>query len=165
MSKKIVVDEETGVIISELGTGDRIVRKSSMEYLNCNMEFKTTNFIKLNTKELQLTLKDLNQSEKMFLISIIPYVAYSTCILRYDNGKDITTEQLRKIVDLSRNKFFEVQKGLREKYIIFAQKTNRGNKYYVNPWIIYKGNRINKDLKTMFSDYKIKHLQKEWRDL
>jgi len=177
----LVVEANTGEITSELYPGDRIVRKTSVESYKKNIKknekndnneeiefiyWNTKSFYKVNVAELRLWLDDLSQAEKAFLFSIAPYISFDDCHLQYGNGVDIGTEDLIKITQMSRGLVYKTISSLIEKDILYKGKNSKNRQYFVNPWLFCKGNRINKVLKTMFKNYKIRSKGNiEWKDL
>lgn len=176
----LVVEANTGEITSELYPGDRIVRKTSVESYKKNIKknekndnneeiefiyWNTKSFYKVNVAELRLWLDDLSQAEKAFLFSIAPYISFDDCHLQYGNGVDIGTEDLIKITQMSRGLVYKTISSLIEKDILYKGKNSKNRQYFVNPWLFCKGNRINKVLKTMFKNYKIRSKGNiEWKD-
>lgn len=173
-----LVSKETGEITNNLHEGDRIIRKKSsksyskiksiknntdnvINYENWNLE----NFYKANIPEMRLLMKDLSQAEKAFLFSIAPYVSFDDCHLQYGNGVDIGSEDLVKISRMSRGLTYETIKSLINKDILYKGKNSKNKQYFVNPWLFCKGNRINKVLRTMFKNYRIRVFKKKWKDI
>lgn len=168
-----IVNSETGEISTDLYAGDRIVRASSKKSYKKKVEIpkecETWNleeFYKANILEMRLLMKDLSQAEKAFLFSIAPYVSFDDCHLQYGNGLDIGTEELIKITNLSRGLVYQTIESLVKKDILYKGRNSKSRQYFVNPWLFCKGNRINKVLKTMFKNYKIRVLDgKKWKDI
>jgi sugar-specific transcriptional regulator TrmB len=177
--KAHVVNVETGEITNQIFEGDSILRKESQDALKKLKEVKEetqkqcetliwnmSNFMKMNITEVRLWMDDLNQAEKAFLFSIVPCVSYDDCHLQTHDGKDIGTEELVKITKLSRSLVYETIESLIKKDILYKGKNSKNRQYFVNPWIFCKGNRINRVLKTMFKNYKIRILGgKQWKDV
>lgn len=176
--KAHVVSAETGEITTEIYAGDSIRRKESkdaykkfkdsesnkkpIETLVWNM----SNFMKMNTMEVSLWMDDLSQAEKAFLFSVVPCVSYDDCHLETHDHKDIGTEDLVRITKLSRSLVYQTIDSLIQKDILYKGKNSKNRQYFVNPWIFCKGNRINKVLKTMFKNYRIRVLGgKQWKDV
>ena len=177
--KAHVVSKNTGEIVAELYEGDSILRKESKEAhkkfedsknesrkVSETLVWSMTNFMKMNTVEVRLWMDELSQAEKAFLFSIVPCVSFDDCHLQTHDGEDIGTEDLIKIANMSRGVLYETIKSLAKKDIIYRGKNSKNRQYFVNPWLFCKGNRINKVLKTMFKNYKIKVLGgKQWKDV
>lgn len=123
-------------------------------------------FYKGNIDEIRKTMQNLNVYEKAFLYSIVPYIGYEDCCLKYDNGNELKFEALVDISGISRSKLAEVISSLVEKDIVYKGKNSNTIQYFVNPWLFCKGNRINKVLKTMFKNYEIQTKDGiRWKDL
>lgn len=172
-SSRIVICSKTGEIDTVLSEGDRIVRKASTRAANEKkekdksfMSWNVENFIKANIPEMQLLLKELSSSEKAFLFSISPYISYEDCHLQYRNGVDIGTSDLIDITGMSRSLVYEMINSLVQKDILYKGKNSRNRQFFVNPWLFSKGNRVNRVLRTMFKNYKIRVLGgRRWKDI
>lgn len=163
-----IVNTGTGEIENEIRVGDRhkITRRESIEYLSQFQEWRIEQFYKGHIEEIRKLMKELSTNEKAFLFSVAIYVGYEDCCLKYSNGKDITTEDLVKITGLGRSTLFETIKSLAKKDIIYRGKNSKNRQYFVNPWLFCKGNRINKVLRTMFKNYKVRvRGGMAWKDL
>ena len=166
MSERLVVDPETGEVVNRLRSGDRVLKAESIEYLASTQEWKLDNFFKGHAGEINKWLKELSVNEKAFLFSIMSYVSYEDCHLQYSNGNDIGTEDLVRITNMPRRTVYETVNSLTEKDIIYRGKNSKNRQYFVNPWLFCKGNRINKVLKTMFKNYRIRVLGGvQWKSL
>ena len=161
MENKVVsyiVDAETGEACNEIREGDRhrVVRKESIDYLSQHQDWKMEHFYKGHTDEIRKLMRELSTNEKAFLFSVVVYVGYEDCCIKHPNGKDITTSDLMEITGLGKSYFYETVNGLIKKDIIYKGKNSKNRQYFVNPWLFCKGNRINKVLKTMFKNYKVR---------
>ena len=175
---RIVLDTETGVIVGELDKGDRVLKYNSIEAYRRMQESKYIKdrqdkcqdwiidyFYKGNIAEIRAIMKELVTYVKAFLYSIAPFVSYEDCCLKYDNGKELSFDTLSEISGISKGKLSETIKKLIDKDILYKGKNSKNTQYFVNPWLFCKGNRINKVLKTMFKNYKIRTLGIRWREL
>lgn len=173
-----VIDPNTNETVNYINKGDKIVRKTSInafkelkkvETKDTCVNWNIKEFYKTNTEEMQLIIKELSQSEKAFLFSITSYVSFDDNLLQIGKGKhavDIGTEDLIDITGMSRSTLYATIESLASKDIIYRGKNSRNKQYFVNPWLFCKGNRINKVLKTMFKNYKIRCKDNvEWKDL
>lgn len=164
----IIIERETGEITNEIRPGDRlkITRRESIEYLSQYSEWKLEHFYKGHINEMRVLMKELSTNEKAFLFAIAPYVGYEDCCLKYSNGREITSNSLVEITGLSRSAVFDTIRNLIKKDILYRGKNSKNRQYFVNPWVFCKGNRINKVLKTMFKNYKIRIMGGiRWKDL
>ena len=145
----------------ESDTGRKINELETENYEMWNLEV----FYKGNVKEIQAIMKELNVYEKAFLYSIVPYIGYDDCCLKFNNGTELSFEKMVEISGISKGKLSETIKKLINKDILYKGKNSKNTQYFVNPWLFCKGNRINKVLKTMFKNYKIRTLGVRWREL
>ena len=123
-------------------------------------------FLKLNLKELQMIIPNLDVYEKALLCSIIPYVGYEDCCIKSINGIELDIDKMIEISGISKRKLQDVIKSLVNKHILYKKKNGKKCKYFVNPWLVCKGNTINGNLKAMFKDYEIQILDGiRWKEL
>ena len=163
--KKLVVDECTGEILNELNEGDRIVRKKSLEYLANMNTWKIEHFYKGHIGEIRSILSELNRNERAFLFSIASYVGYEDCCLKHDNGNELKFSDLIKLSGMAKSLTSEVVNSLIKKDILYKGKNSKNIQYFINPWIFCKGQRINNVLKTMFKNYRVRVVNKKWKDI
>lgn len=176
--KSYVIDPYTKEQTNVLKKGDKIVRKASIDsFKNLKQQiadagcekWKMKEFYKANTDEMQLISKELSMSEKAFLFSIAPYVSFDDNHLQKGHGKkavDIGTEDLIDITGMSRSTLYDTINLLAEKDVIYRGRNSRNKQYFINPWLFCKGNMINKVLKTMFKNYKVRSKDNTcWKDL
>jgi len=164
----LIVSADTGEVLDRVKPGDRmkITRLESLEYLSQFDDWSLEHFYKGHVGEIRKLMDELSTNEKAFLFAIAPCVNYDDCCLKYSNGKDITSSDLVKITGLGRGTVFDTIRSLTEKDIVYRGKNSKNRQYFVNPWIFCKGNRINKVLKTMFKNYRIRVMDGiRWRDL
>lgn len=165
MSELALLNRSTGEI-SELNVGDRVLRKQSIDYLNTYQEWRIEHFYKGNIDELRKQLLALSINERAFLMSIATYVGYTDCCLKYDNGNTLDTDDLMSLCGMQKSLLYATLDSLRKKDIIYKGKNSNGVQYFVNPWLFVKGNKINRVLKTMFCNYKIKIMGgQKWGEL
>ena len=181
-----IIEKTTGEILADEDEGDRVkityMKESSINAFKKKLESDTERkinelstgnyemwnlevFYKGNVKEIQAIMKELNVYEKAFLYSIAPFVSYEDCCLKYDNGKELSFNTLSEISGISKGKLSGTIKKLIDKDILYKGKNSKNTQYFVNPWLFCKGNRINKVLKTMFKNYKIRTLGIRWKEL
>lgn len=166
MEKAKIVSVDTGEIIGSLEEGDRIIKRNTTEYLKRTEEWKFENFYKGNIDEIVEWIKDLSMAEKAFLFSIVPYISYEDCRLQYRNKKDIDIKDMIKVTGLSKNTVYSVVKSLKEKDILYQGENSSNRQWFINPWLFCRGQRLNKVLRTMFKNYKIRVLGgKKWADI
>jgi hypothetical protein len=165
LATKNVIDEH-GEILTSLNPGDRILRNKSVEYLSDTQIWNIKKFYKGNIEELRKQLESLSTYEKAFLFTIVTYVGYTDCCIKYDNGNCIGFDDLVGLTRMGRSKTNETINSLVKKDIVYKGRNSKGLQYFVNPWLFYKGNNINNVLKTMFKNYRVKVMgDKKWGDL
>lgn len=162
---KVVVDTDTGEVVTEIKLGDRIVRAKTIEYLNNTQEWKIEHFYKGNLAEIKKWMKELSPNEKAILFTVSPYVGYEDCCLKHENGNMISFDDIVELSGLSRSTVSETINSLLAKDILYKGKNGKERQYFVNPWLFAKGNRINKVLKTMFRNYRVRVINKRWKDI
>jgi len=166
ISKPGKIVDENGEIIGSINIGDRIIRKESIDFLVGKEVWKIEHFYKGNIAEMRKQLESLSTYEKAFLFSIAMYVGYEDCCIKYDNGRCLGFDDLIKISKFSREKAWNTINSLIKMDIIYKGKNSMGLQYFVNPWLFCKGTRIDKVLKTMFKNYRVKVMNgTKWGDL
>jgi hypothetical protein len=169
-NKKYIIDNN-GQVLTEINPGDRIktIRKESLEFLERQRELQEWNiihFYKGNIDEIKQLNEDLTNSEMGILFAIIPYINYDDCCLKFENGKELGFDDMISLGKLSRGKTSEVLNELRKKDVIYKGLNSEGLQYFVNPWLFCKGNKIDKVLKTMFKNYRIRIKQNQkWDEI
>lgn len=162
----LVVDPKTGEIKGNLNEVDRILKQKSLAYLQETQEWNMGHFFKGSVEEVRKILVDLSTCERAFLFSIMAYISYDDCHLGYSNGEDIGTNDLINIGGMGRSTTFEVINSLIKKDILYKGRNSKNRQYFINPWLFCKGHRINKVLRTMFKNYKIRVLNGiQWKNL
>lgn len=172
----IVVDENGEIIegrVAILNEGDRVVRRRSLEFLKGKEKRKpihvgeyinilADNFVMCHLDELKLISEALDMYEKGMLMTVMPYVGYEDCCIKKGDGTPLNVNDFTKLTGLSKSKVYKIVASLIEKNILYKDKKG----YFVNPWLFYKGTKLNKDLIYMFGEYEIrcKDMMK-WIDL
>jgi hypothetical protein len=167
-SKKVIrrlIDPETGETVC-MYEGDRILRNSSLEHLSDVEKLEIKHFLQGNVDELIYVLPTLEINEKAILLSVIPYVGYHDCCLKFKNGKNLNTDNIIAISTLSLKTGYSIVNNLIKKNIFYKGKNSKGRQYFVNPWLFNRGVTTNKVLKTMFENYIIRSKDNtKWKDL
>lgn len=164
-----IINVTTGEVIDSIYEGDRVVHSGKIR--DAKPDYPTVfwdndDFHKGYNKELKLLMSELSTAEKSLLFSVMPYIQYDSCCLSFDDNTDIQSEDMADICGISRKTAYFIIDVLVQKDILYRGKNSRGRQYYINPWLFSKGNRINKTLKSMFKNYKIRSLNnKKWSQL
>ena len=166
MSKRLVIDEDSGEVVNRLVEGDRILKAKSIEKLKNQDKWVTGSFSKINNEEMKLLTQLLTASECSVILKLIPYVSYNSCVIQHQNGKDINFDGIVKLCGMSYVTTMETVNSLVSKDILYKGRNSKGNQYFMNPWIAYRGNTINKVLFDMFKNYKVlSRGGKAWKEI
>ena len=107
--------------------------------------------------------KYLTSREKIFLMDIIPYIAFSSnCIvldIKVKNPVPANITEISKLIDTERSHTSRIINSLTKKGLIFKGESglegNNAKAYaiFINPHIIYTGDKdnVNESLKVMFN--------------
>lgn len=109
-------------------------------------------FYKGNINKLKKNMTNLDIYERAFLFSIVPYIGYEDCCLKYDNGKEIGFTNLIEISKISKRKVQDIIGSLVEKNILYKEKDGKTIRYFVNPYLFCKGSRIQSRLCSIFEN-------------
>jgi hypothetical protein len=167
--RSLVVDELTGEVTNEMRPGDRVLRKESAESyakLESVREWKINHYYRGNLPEIRKWMKGLSPQEKALLFTVSPYVGYTDCCLKHDNGNMFRFRDMVELSCLARSSAAVALRGLIDKDILYRGKNSKEIQYFMNPWLFSKGHTINKILQTMFRNYRIKVCQNiKWGNL
>ena len=154
---RCIIDTETGELLGELDKGDRIVKKKSVEYLESTEKVE---IISSNRQErfskLYYSINDILQEEfttvndyKLYM-TLMRYVRYDSCILAYDNGKEL---KQKDIIELSKIPSSTCRRTI-QKFIDIELLKKGESVFYCNPYVFCKGNRVYKSVIKKFKDSK-----------
>ena len=162
-----VVSVETGEIVDEIYTGDKIVHQKDKVETDIIYDFNSDKpFVKLYLGVTKLR-KYLTPGEFAITISLADFICYDDCILRkggHKNGKVLTMKDLAEEMDLNYDYLRKTFSTLRKKGIISLYEIGNKNNskdmklsdipkgIVVNPHIFTKGTNLNKTILGMFSD-------------
>ncbi len=91
--------------------------------------------------------------EERGIISLLSGYLYFESNLLCKDGKPLQRKDLEKILGKGHNAVDKYMKTLVEKGILAKVKVKNSVHYYMNPYVCYMGNRIDKTLLDMFKDY------------
>lgn len=147
MVKKIVNSD--GEIVGKIFDGDRIIRKSSIEYLKNTEKSMIDNFIKISNESIDVLL-ELNLSEiKIFLIAC-KYIRYESGLIAFKNGNPLSYKDFATLLNVHEVTASKKIESLIKKNILCRERNGNKVYYYGNPNIFCKGKRINKELYKKF---------------
>lgn len=158
-----VVSSETGEIIDDIYSGDKVVHKKTDEQKDDHIIYNFNSdkpFVKLYLGVNELR-KHLTPGEFTIAISLADFICYEDCILRkggHLNGKILSIEDLSVEMDMNYEALRKQINSLVKKGVIGIHKTGCKDKpntlvkaITVNPYIYTKGNNINETIASLFS--------------
>jgi DNA-binding MarR family transcriptional regulator len=164
----IIMNTKTGEIDKEIKDGDiiKVIRKESLDYLDTYETWVVERFFKGNISEIEKLLTELTIGEKALLFFIVPFIGYNDCCIKHRNNSCMNIEDIIQKTGISKPTVHKSINSLIKKDILYKGKNSKEVQIFINPWLFCKGNRINKVLKTMFKNYKIKVMNNtKWKDL
>lgn len=93
---------------------------------------------------------NLTRTEIAFLKEIGEFLLWQVNMLVDENGNPLNQTELSKLMDISTRTIRNNMKTLEEKKCIFSIPYNKDTYYLVNPYLLYKGGKINIVLPTLF---------------
>ena len=142
-----VIDElKDGQVFVVLQEGDRILRKDDIEPVEKTVEIRMR-FAKVNF----MVIGEICDKYSIFG-KLIQYVGYGTGKLIHRNGRLITRENLPEICGVSKITVDRQLKGMLKDDILKKELTVDGIAYFMNPYIVHLGKRINYSLFEMFKN-------------
>lgn len=153
--KRYIVNED-GVIENEIEFGDRLIKAKSLDILNRTITIqKGEQFVKLYTRSIKdLVLCNLNAPEFIIINICISHLQYLSGLVCFENGKQINRNDFIVLSGLSERTLDRALSTLVVKKILGKVKVGHDIKYYVNPYIFMKGDKVNKTLHSMFKSSK-----------
>ncbi len=151
-----IVSDATGEIIDELHEGDRIVRGNSTDYLNQTIEMeKDKRFLKIYDTTFSLLADEpLTGNQWRIIATLSTHFQYGSGLVAFSNGVPLTPNHICQLTNVSRSTVFDTLDILVKKRILAKTKVGNDVKYFINPYLFCRGNRINKTLHSMFKDSK-----------
>ena len=149
---RIVIDTETGQIMTELKDGDRIVHAASVEAFH---EFESApqgeTFTKLYHKVIPLIVDcELSASELIMFMHLAVNLRYVSNVAKYPNCKLITRENLQSDLKVSEPTVKRSIYRLIKVGLIVEASTIEGKVFVVNPFVVTVGEKINKTVYDLF---------------
>lgn len=150
--ERLVIDPETGEIITVIKDGDRIIRANSVEKAK---EFEKIpadeSFTKLYHKIIP-ALADckLSAAELMVFIHLATHLRYMSNVAKYPNGKFVTRSSLQKDLKLSEITVKRAVSSLTKVGLIVEASTMDGKVFIVNPYVVMVGDKVNRTVFDLF---------------
>lgn len=145
--KRVIVDAETGEILTELDPRDRIIRSKNLQHLTRNKLIKYVDFVVINQRNIIQLLPLLNSYEAMLLVILFQYLDYNNEALG-GRKKPFRLADIIRINDLPRNSAYRAFKGLKAKGVV----AHTSDGIFINPYIALKGGRVDYDILRLFKD-------------
>ena len=148
ITRKITDIDEDGVVVNQFGTA----YDDSKVQVNQNK-----NFIKVFTDELMKMRKKMNSTDIIVSTILMHFISYESGMLtktgKNDERYPLMNEDIEQITGLSNKVIVKTMKKLVDIGVYARTKHKRSFKYFANPYIFMKGNKINRTLKDMFKEY------------
>lgn len=90
-------------------------------------------------------------TEKGIIYTLSSYINYEDNLLCHPNGNPLYRKDLEKVLSLGHNAVDKYMSSLIKKGVFAKVLIKRSVHYYMNPFIFYKGNRIDNTLLNMFT--------------
>lgn len=169
MSKKV---EKDGNMYVQVWAGDKILRYNSMKFLKEQEEKRVRSIDKKMSKRLFAKVfinasdilgdENLSSGEYSVLMKMFRYISYDSCVLRYENGKDLGLNGIKRICNTMSERTIENSiKKLLERGILAVCKKGRANIYLVNPYIFFRGKVPDETTEQVFKETKWAKLYEE----
>jgi hypothetical protein len=149
---RLVINPETGEILTVLVDGDRIIRSRSIDALSeLENAPKNETFTKLYHKIVPLMVEcDLSASELMIFMHLAVNLRYLSNVAKYPNGKLINRNNLQSDLHLSEPTIKRAIYRLVKFGLIVEALTLEGKVFIVNPYVVAVGDKINKTVYDLF---------------
>ena len=149
---KIVVETETGEVLTEINPGDRIVRSNSAEALkDLESAPKGETFTKLYHKVVpKLAQCKLSSAEWAIFLYLGTNLRYVSNVSKYRNGQLITRDNLQRDLKLPEITVKRSILRLIREGLIVEAKTIEGKVFVVNPFVLSVGDKVSKTVYDLF---------------
>jgi hypothetical protein len=149
---KIVVETETGEVLTEINPGDRIVRSNSVEALkDLESAPEGETFTKLYHKVVpKLAQCKLSSAEWAIFLYLGTNLRYVSNVSKYRNGQLITRDNLQRDLKLPEITVKRSILRLIREGLIVEAKTIEGKVFVVNPFVLSVGDRVSKTVYDLF---------------
>ena len=141
----VVIEEiEDNEVLIKLGSGDRVIRKKSVDYFEDTKEIKKR-FVKVNDQATNMLSK-----YGKYICLLLNYIGYMDGILRFNNGIYLSNKSISKIFGITERNTIKILDDLIKEDVIHKHKEKNKNYYTFNPWIASKGKRVSINLYNEF---------------
>ena len=139
-----------GESVAILNTVDRILRRDAI-YNPDKLSKVKMRFVKFNPS----APKEWGMKYPLILV-LLDYIQYQTGKLVYRNGVTINRTNLAKVCGVSPSTIDRQLKGLIEEDVIKPVKDGRDTIFYVNPYVVHVGPKVQNSLLELFSGSRYK---------
>ena len=149
---KVVLETETGEIVTNLNDGDRILRANSIEaFKKLETPPKGESFSKLYHKVLpKLAQCKLSSAEWAVFLYLGTNLRYISNVAQYRNGRLITRENLSADLKLPEITVKRAVLRLIKEGLIIEARTIEGKVFVINPFVVSVGGKISKTVYDLF---------------
>ncbi|HAA25286.1 MAG TPA: hypothetical protein DCE11_04090 [Ruminiclostridium sp.] len=149
---KVVLETETGEIVTNLNDGDRILRANSIEaFKELETPPKGESFSKLYHKVLpKLAQCKLSSAEWAVFLYLGTNLRYISNVAQYRNGRLITRENLSADLKLPEITVKRAVLRLIKEGLIIEARTIEGKVFVINPFVVSVGGKISKTVYDLF---------------
>lgn len=166
IESRLIVNPNTGEIEGKIDPGDRILKSKSIEYLKEEgRDFnKDKTFVKLYDEVIPLFEKYITPNELKYLLLIAQHVSFSDCVLRKTNNnlsEPISAREFSQMhgynYDCVKKIFLSLKKKGVLAYVevgsVFPDYIGKvKNMYLVNPYIYFRGEKLNASVMAIFNE-------------
>lgn len=149
---KLVVETETGAVLTEINPGDRIVRSNSAEALkDLESAPEGETFTKLYHKVVpKLTQCKLSSAEWAIFLYLGTNLRYISNVSKYRNGQLITRDNVQRDLKLPEITVKRSILQLIREGLIVEAKTIEGKVFVINPFVVSVGEKVSKTVYDLF---------------
>lgn len=149
---RIVIDSDTGEILTALESGDRIVRANSVKHMNDTMKIpREERFTKMYIESVNiLNNSKLSAADYHILLYLASHLKFQSNVAKYDNGRLITRASLTNDIKLSEETIKRSIRFLIKEGILCEIDSKVGKVFVMNPFIFNVGDVISKTVYDMF---------------
>ncbi len=137
------------------------LKEEGLEVPSLSLSIQNENIIRFNRSETFIKVFDtylnkvdttygLSLAEKGIISTLISHISYQDNLLRHSSGMALRRKDLEDVLGLAHNAVDKHLSSLIKKGVLAKVTVKRSNLYYMNPYVAYKGNYIDRTLLNMF---------------
>ena len=149
---RVVIDKETGEILTELKKNDKILRNASIEsFKELELTPKNETYTKLYHNSFpMLTKTKLTSADLLVFMCLSINLLFASNVAKYPNGRMITRETLAKGLDLSLVTIKRSITSLVNEGLVVEARTMEGKVFILNPYVVSKGEKVSRTVYDLF---------------